>query len=179
MFSRPVFPLSVAQHALSVRSHPFRGRVSRVFSSSSVCLLRRHQGRSHSATQKQRDAEQSLSPELLESFGKEEEPEDFFSQVEQEESKETATPVLTYWQWLEDVAPRFRDPKPRNWLGGDVVSLPFVRMTRCSNQRHTAISLQSHLQASNSNIGCLAISYVPILHGRPQNEFCSRALSST
>ncbi|KAL4070541.1 eukaryotic mitochondrial regulator protein-domain-containing protein [Scleroderma citrinum] len=26
----------------------------------------------------------------------------------------------TFWNWLDEVAPEFRDPKPRNWLGGNV-----------------------------------------------------------
>lgn len=99
--------------------------VQRTFSSSSLRFLRRHRDRSRSVPgEPDGDSEDHLSAEFLKPLGEGQEEDLFGTEIEDEvtevQGKEYRPKPSTFWQWSEEVAPDFRDPKPRNWLGGDV-----------------------------------------------------------
>ncbi|KAI6031367.1 eukaryotic mitochondrial regulator protein-domain-containing protein [Pisolithus microcarpus] len=96
MFAR-VCPRRLAAQQLAYLP---RRCAQKTFSSSSTRFLRRHRS--------SEEQEEDL-------FGIEIEDE-----VTQTQEGEYRPKSSTFWQWLEGVGPNFRDPKPRNWLGGDV-----------------------------------------------------------
>ena len=104
-------------------------RCVRTFSLSSTCFLRRHRSNSPVANHEQDgDLGDLLSAELpefsdknLETFLEEEEEE-----VAEERVPSAYRPNMRFSDWLQEVAPGFREPQPRKWLGGEVVSVFFL-----------------------------------------------------
>ncbi|KIK30083.1 hypothetical protein PISMIDRAFT_87788 [Pisolithus microcarpus 441] len=121
MFAR-VCPRRLAAQQLAYLP---RRCAQKTFSSSSTRFLRRHRSRSGSpSSEGDNDAENHLSAEFTKSLSEEQEEDLFGIEIEDEVTQtregEYKPKSSTFWQWLEGVGPNFRDPKPRNWLGGDV-----------------------------------------------------------
>lgn len=105
-------------------------RCVRTFSSSSACYLRRHRNNSPVANhEKDGDPDDLLSAELPEFSDKNDEFLETLLEEEEEEVTEEREPSahrnMLFSDWLEKIAQGFRDPQPRNWLGGKVVSVTF------------------------------------------------------
>lgn len=116
--------LRVVQRSLA---RPSRRCVRSFSSSSSSRFLRHHRDSGH-----ERDGDPSDRPpaELLEPSDETDDPLEGLLEEEEHKAPEVQEDTKTTFPlWLKDVAQEFQDPKPRNWLGGKVVSRALVLLS--------------------------------------------------